>query len=335
MKNVVVTGGAGYIGSHTVAELLSNKDYNVTIIDNFSNSNPNIINNLYKIVNSPIRIYHKDCRDDIKDIMYNYEIDSIIHFAAFKSVDESVVNPLMYYDNNINSLINILDNASKLKINKIIFSSSCSLYGDLKQLPANENSPISDPKSPYAYTKLVCERILQDFSKSNPNVKIISLRYFNPVGSHESGLIGDNISGNNIMSTICRYASSGEEMSVFGNDYPTRDGTCIRDYIHVSDIANAHVLALDHLYKDESINYDVFNLGSNNGLSVLEIIESFERVNKIKVNYNISERREGDVIQIYSDSSKAEKTLGWKPIRTVDDMVSSAWNWYNNENRYV
>lgn len=329
MKNVLVTGGAGYIGSHTVVELL-NKDYNATIIDNFSNSNPIIIDNLYKIVNSPIRIYHRDCRDDIKDILYNYEIDSIIHFAAFKSVDESVVNPLMYYDNNINSLINILDHASKLKINKIIFSSSCSLYGDLKQLPANESSPISDPKSPYAYTKLVCERILQDFSKSNPNVKIISLRYFNPVGSHESGLIGDNINSNNIMSNICRYADSGKEMSVFGNDYPTRDGTCIRDYIHVSDIANAHILALDYLYKYDSINYDVFNLGSNNGLSVLEIIESFERVNKIKVNYKISERREGDVIQIYSDSSKAEKILGWKPIRTVDDMVSSSWKWYKN-----
>lgn len=329
MKNVLVTGGAGYIGSHTVVELLNN-EYNVSIIDNFTNSDISIIDNLYKIVNKSFKTYYKDCREDIEEILYNNQIDSIIHFASFKSVDESVINPLSYYDNNINSLINILHFASKLKINKIIFSSSCSLYGDLKELPANEDSPISNPKSPYAYTKLVCERILQDFSKSNPNVKIISLRYFNPVGSHESGLIGDNISGNNIMSTICRYASSGEEMSIFGNDYPTRDGTCIRDYIHVSDIANAHVLALNHLYKDESINYDIFNLGSNNGLSVLEIIESFERVNKIKVNYNISNRREGDVIQIYSDSSKSKKILGWNPIRTVDDMVSSAWIWYNN-----
>jgi UDP-glucose 4-epimerase len=338
MKTILITGGAGYIGTHTVVELLKNPEYDVIIVDNFSNSNPLILNRLYEITGKPIKIYHKDCREQMDDILSEHKVDSIIHFAAFKSVGESVENPIQYYDNNINSLLNMLDKAKYFGIKNFVFSSSCSLYGNLKELPATEISPLSEPESPYAYTKLIGERILQDFSKVNPEIKIISLRYFNPVGAHESGLIGESPINkpNNILPVICNSAETGEEMMVFGDDYDTRDGSCIRDYVHVSDIANAHVLSVEHLFSDKSKSYDVFNLGlgSDNrfekeGLTVLEIIKSFEEVNGVKVNYKISGRREGDVEKIYSNSAKARE-IGWRPKREVNEMVSSAWKWHKN-----
>jgi len=333
MKTILVTGGAGYIGSHTVVELLKNPEYDVIIVDNFSNSNPEIVNRLYDITKRPVKIYHRDCREQMDDILSEHKVDSIIHFAAYKSVGESVESPIQYYDNNINSLLNMLDTAKYFGIKNFVFSSSCSLYGNLKELPATEESPLSEPESPYAYTKLMGEQILKDFSRVNPEFKIISLRYFNPVGAHESGLIGESPINkpNNILPVICNSAETGEEMLVFGGDYDTRDGSCIRDYVHVSDIAEAHVKAFEHLISDKSLSYDVYNLGLGiNGLTVLEVINAFERVNGVKVNYKIGNRREGDVVQIYSNSTKAKK-IGWKPIRTVDDMVSSAWKWHKNK----
>ena len=339
MKTILVTGGAGYIGSHTVVELLKNSDIDVIIIDNFSNSNPEIINRLYEITGRPIKIYHRDCKEQLDDILSEHKVDGIIHFAAYKSVGESVENPIQYYDNNINTLLNMLDTANYFGIKNFVFSSSCSLYGDLKELPATEESPLSEPESPYAYTKLVGERILQDFSKVNPDIKIISLRYFNPVGAHESGLIGESPINkpNNILPVICNSAETGEEITVFGGDYETRDGSCIRDYVHVSDIANAHVLSIEHLFGDKSKSYDVFNLGlgsgnrfEKEGLTVLEVINNFEKVNNVKVNYKIGDRREGDIVEIYSNSIKARQ-IGWVPKRTVDDMVSSAWKWHKNK----
>ena len=339
MKTILVTGGAGYIGSHTVVELLKDPEYDVIIIDNFSNSNPEIINRLYELTKRTIKIYNRDCKEQLDDILSDHKVDGIIHFAAYKSVGESIENPIQYYDNNINSLLNMLDTAKYFGVKNFVFSSSCSLYGNLKELPATEESPLSDPESPYAYTKLVGERILQDFSKVNIDMQIVSLRYFNPVGAHESGLIGESPINrpNNILPVICNSAETGEEITVFGSDYDTRDGSCIRDYVHVSDIANAHVLAIKHLMSDKSKRYDVYNLGlgvdnssNQNGLSVLEIIKAFEKVNVVKVNYKMGDRREGDVIEIYSDSAKA-KEIGWKPTRNVDDMVSSAWKWHKNK----
>ena len=339
MKKIVVTGGAGYIGSHTVVELLKNPEFDVIIIDNFSNSNPEIINRVFEITQRPIKIYHRDCKEKIDDILSEHKVDAIIHFAAYKSVGESVEDPIRYYDNNINSLLNMLDTAKYFGIKNFVFSSSCSLYGNLKELPATEESPLSEPESPYAYTKLIGERILQDFSKVNTDINIIALRYFNPVGAHESGLIGESPINkpNNILPVICNSAETGEEMLVFGDDYETRDGSCIRDYVHVSDIANAHVLAVKHLMSDKSKSYDVYNLGlgsgnrfEQNGLTVLEVINSFEKVNGVKVNYKVGPRREGDIVEIYSNSTKARE-IGWRPRKTVDDMVSSAWRWHKNK----
>lgn len=339
MKKILVTGGAGYIGSHTVVELVK-KGYEVIIVDNFSNSNPMILNKLHKLCVSesgkfPI-FYDRDCRDGLGDILINHEIDGIIHFAALKAVGESVEKPLEYYNNNINSLLTVLNDCRKFKIRNFVFSSSCSLYGDVESLPVNETTKLSDPQSPYAYTKLVGERIIKDFCRVN-DINGVSLRYFNPVGAHESGMIGEYpiTKPNNIVPVICN-SINGDELTVFGNDYDTRDGSCIRDYIHVSDISNAHVLAFEWM-EDAAIgytglNYDVFNLGSESGVTVLELINSFEKVNGVKVKYKIGERRPGDVVQIYSDSKKAKQVLGWTPKYKIEDMVSSAWKWYNNLN---
>ena len=331
MKNILVTGGLGYIGSHTVIELLSNSNYNVVVIDDLSNSDKSIIDRIRKISNRDIKVYIRDCRYDIDDVFQYNKIDSVIHFAAYKSVGESVINPLEYYDNNINSLLNILKSCKKYGIKNIVFSSSCSLYGDVDKLPVNENTPLSDPQSPYAYTKLVGERIISDFCKVNPMFDAISLRYFNPVGAHKSGLIGEYPINkpNNIVPVICNSAQTGDEMVVFGDTYNTRDGSCIRDYIHVSDIATAHILALEYMINGTDKNYEVFNLGSESGVSVLELIKTFEDVNKVKVNYKVSGKRDGDVVQIYSDSTRARNILCWIPRYNIEDMVSTAWRWYN------
>lgn len=312
MKTVLVTGGAGYIGSHTVVELL-NSGYEVVVFDNFENSDPMILNKINQITGKSIKVYHKDVRDQMDDILEHQKIDAVIHFAAYKSVGESVDDPLRYYDNNINGLINMLQYCEMYKIEKFIFSSSCSIYGNVDSLPVNENTKVSEPESPYAYTKMVGERILKDFTNIK-NLRGISLRYFNPVGAHVSGLIGESPINkpNNLFPIICNSVINNEKMSIFGGDYPTRDGTAIRDYVHVSDIAKAHVKALDYMFTNND-KYDVFNLGTGNGVSVLEAINSFEKENNVKVNYEIVGRRAGDVDQIFSDSSKAKKKLGWEP----------------------
>lgn len=333
-KTVLVTGGAGYIGSHTVIELMK-QNWDVIIVDNFSNSNPTYINKLFKLCNQlfeklPI-FYNRDCRDTLNDILSRHKVDAVIHFAAYKAVGESVFKPLEYYDNNINSLLSVLQDCKNYGINNIVFSSSCSLYGDVDKLPVDELTEISDPQSPYAYTKLIGERIISDFCISNPEVKTIALRYFNPVGAHESGQIGeDPISKpNNIIPVICN-SIEGDKMTVFGDDYDTKDGSCVRDYIHVSDIANAHVLAVEYMLNKMENNFDVFNLGSESGVSVFELISEFEKTNGVKVNYQIGERRLGDVVKIYSDSTKAKNILGWYTKHSISDMVSSAWLWFKN-----
>lgn len=330
MKTILVTGGAGYIGSHTLIELLNN-GYDVLILDNFCNSKPEIISRISEITKKQFGVFNRDCRSDLSSIFENYKIDSVIHFASLKSVGESVEQPLRYYKNNIDSLINVLETSQKFGVKSFVFSSSCSLYGNLTELPAKENSPMSDPESPYAYTKLVGERILKDFSKTS-DMKIVSLRYFNPVGAHESGLIGESPINkpNNILPVICNSAETGELINVFGGDYPTKDGTCIRDYVHVSDIANAHLLAFENSMSTNK-SYDVFNLGYGDGVSVLEIIKTFEMENSVNVNYKIIDRREGDVVEIYSDSSKAKKILNWEPKKDIKDMVKSAWLWSKNK----
>ncbi len=330
MKKVLVTGGAGYIGSHTVVELLR-RNYEVVIVDNFINSKKQIFSRISEITGKNFFIYERDCRDNLEDIFSQHKIDAVIHFAALKSVSESVEDPIGYYDNNINSLLNIISYCKEYDVENIVFSSSCSLYGNLKELPATEESEKSEPESPYAYTKLVGERILKDFSTINKQ-KVICLRYFNPVGADESGMIGESSLNkpNNILPVICNSAETGEEISIFGDDYNTKDGTCIRDYVHVTDIADAHIQSIEYLHKS-STKFDIYNLGFGDGVSVLEIIKSFERVNNIRLNYKFVNRRPGDVEKIYSDSSKALNKLGWSPKRNIEDMVSSAWKWSKNK----
>ena len=329
MKTILVTGGAGYIGSHTVLEILDS-GYEVIVVDDYSNSNPVVIQKLEQISGKKIKIYANDLKSDIDFIFRNHNIDGVIHFAAYKAVGESVQDPIKYYDNNINSLLNVLVCCKRYNVNNFVFSSSCSLYGNVEKLPVNEETNLSDPESPYAYTKLVGERIISDFCKVT-NLKAVALRYFNPVGAHYSGLIGELTINkpSNIIPVICNSVS-GDELTVFGSDYSTDDGTCVRDYVHVSDIANAHLKALQWMSQSDC-KFEVFNLGSETGVSVLQLISAFEKHNLVKVRWKFGPRRPGDVVSIYSDSTKAKKILNWKPTRTTEDMVKSAWIWYKNK----
>jgi len=336
---ILITGGAGYIGSHTIIEILLNTDWEVISIDNYSTSSENTYNRIKKITGRSIKYYNVDLKDltaTQKVFKENSDITGIIHFAAHKWVGESVENPLKYYNNNINSLINILQCQKEFNVPHFIFSSSCSVYGNIKKLPVTEDNPLSKAESPYAYTKQIGERIIEDFINANQDLKALALRYFNPVGAHMSGFNGEiQLQANNLIPFVTQTAIGKIEcLNVYGNDYPTRDGTCIRDYIHVSDIANAHILGLKKLLEDVNYpNYDAINLGSGNGVSVIEIIDAFERVNNIKLNYKFIERREGDIETIYSDNSKAEKTLGWKAKLDINDMMKSAWEWEKNLNK--
>jgi UDP-glucose 4-epimerase len=336
MKNtkqtILVTGGAGYIGSHTIIELLQNPLYKVISLDNFSNSSARTYERIERITGQKVSYSNTDLCDARALQQFfssNPGISGIIHFAAFKSVPDSVANPLLYYRNNIDSLINLLHSAGTHHINKIIFSSSCSAYGNIKKLPVTEETPFQKAESPYAYTKVVGERILGDYISSRKDAKAISLRYFNPVGAHHSGLIGeDQINPPTNLVPLITQTAIGKRRSftVFGSDYNTRDGSCIRDYVHVSDIANAHVLALQHLEKSQK-SYDVFNLGTGNGVSVLEAIDAFKKVSGIVPNHVIGGRREGDVEAIYSDCSKVKKILNWEARYNLEEMMGSAWKW--------
>ena len=332
-ETILVTGGAGYIGSHTIVSLLETTPYRILSVDNYSNSNEKTYSRIKSITGKEVVFRKTDLSDRAatEQLFDEFpEITGVIHFAAYKSVPESVAQPLMYYRNNINSLLNVLDAGSRRAMKHVIFSSSCSVYGNIQTLPVDENTPPAPAESPYAQTKVIGEKILSDFIRAS-SCTGISLRYFNPVGAHESGLLGE-VPGErpaNLVPIITQTAiGKRPQTDVFGNDYDTRDGTCIRDYIHVCDIADAHVKALHHLISHpEAQAYDLFNLGSGEGVTVMEAIRSFEKVSGQKLNYRIAGRRAGDVEAIYSDSSKAKRILGWTARRSLDEMMASAWKW--------
>jgi UDP-glucose 4-epimerase len=329
---VLVTGGTGYIGSHTVVELQL-AGYEVVIIDNLSNSFDFIVNNITTITDEKPDFHRIDLCD--KKTLEKFfdevnEIDGVIHFAAFKAVGESVENPNKYYYNNLTSLINLLENMVRKGIDPIIFSSSCTVYGEPSKVPITEDFPVVEALSPYGNTKQISEEIIADNVKVT-DLNAIILRYFNPIGAHESGLLGElplNIP-NSLMPVITQTAIGKREiMTVHGNDYPTPDGTAIRDYFHVSDLARAHVMAMDYLLKkNNSSNYEIFNLGSEKGYSVLEVIKEFIKVSSAELNYEIGPRRAGDAIKVYADSKKAFKKFGWKTEKNLTEMVKTAWVW--------
>lgn len=335
-KSIIVTGGAGFIGSHTIIELLEQTSYNVISIDNYSNSTAETYERIKKITNKAERLqfFNIDlCKREalINALKSVSAIEGIIHFAAFKSVPESVEKPLLYYHNNNESLVNILYLCKEKNISNFIFSSSCSVYGNIDHLPVTENSPLPKAESPYAHTKQIGEEIVQSFTKYNPGFKSVLLRYFNPAGAHKSALIGELPLGapSSLVPVITRTAIGLiKEMKVHGSDYNTRDGSCIRDYIHVTDIADAHIKALSYIIDNKQKEAaSLFNLGTGNGVTVFEAIHSFEKVSGIKLNYAVGPRREGDVAAIYANNDLAKKELGWIPKMSIDDMMLSAWKW--------
>jgi len=333
MSKILVTGGTGYIGSHTVVELLR-EGFEVVIVDDLSNSRVEVLDGIEKINGKRPAFHAFDLCDEFKLNHFfesHRDIKAIIHFAASKAVGESVEKPLLYYRNNLFSLIFILEAMKRLKIANLVFSSSCTVYGQPDQLPVTEQTPFKPAESPYGNTKQICEEILRDTCKITPAIQAISLRYFNPVGAHDSALIGELPSGvpNNLVPFITQTAAGiRAELKVFGNDYDTPDGSAMRAYIHVTDLAEAHVVAVKRLLNNkQKQNYEFFNLGTGQGLTVLQIIEAFERVNQIKLNYRIVERRAGDVEKIYADTTWANQELGWKARLGVDEMMRSAWKW--------
>lgn len=336
-KKIIVTGGAGYIGSHTIIEMLENSCFEIISIDDFSNSTPKTYERIKKITGKSVTNYNCDLKniEELEKIFEKEgEICGIIHFAAFKLVPESVANPHKYYDNNINSLLNILQCCLKFNVANFIFSSSCSVYGNISQLPVKENTPLNKAESPYAYTKQIGEEILKDYSKINSKLEVIALRYFNPVGAHVSGLIGEDPINkpSNLVPVITQTAIGKiKQMTVYGHDYATRDGSCIRDYIHVTDIAIAHIKALNYLIESKNkTNFSIFNLGTGNGVSVFEAISSFEKISGIKLNYVVGGRRDGDVEAIYSETTLSKTELKWETKFSLDEMMDSAWKWELN-----
>jgi UDP-glucose 4-epimerase len=333
MQTIIVTGGAGYIGSHTIIELLNKTNFHVVSIDNFSNSLASSYDRIKALTSRPFETINVDLCDAKKlndHLSTQKNIAGIIHFAAYKSVPDSVADPLNYYHNNLTSLTNLLQFAKENHILNFIFSSSCSVYGNSKELPVTEETVLQKTESPYGHTKQIGEEMLSFFSKANPSIKIVVLRYFNPVGAHVSGKIGELPLNkpNNLVPIITQTAVGKNSLTVFGNDYNTRDGFCIRDFIHVSDIADAHVKAF--MYTLENKNkypISLFNLGTGNGVSVLEAIQSFEKVSGTKLNYTIGGRREGDVVAIYANNNLAKQELNWHPQFSLDDMMLSAWKW--------
>ncbi len=331
-KIVVVTGGAGYIGSHTVVAL-SDAGYTPVIIDDFRNAQPWIIDRIEQITGHRPAVFDIDCQDEVKvaKVFDQYEtIFGLIHFAADKAVGESVNNPLKYYQNNIGSLCTVLKVAEERGVRNIVFSSSCTVYGAVSDPVVTENHPVKAAMSPYGDTKITCEKIVRFTQAVSDSMTAILLRYFNPIGAHPTALIGELPQGipNNLVPYIAQTAKGVlEKLTVFGNDYNTPDGTNIRDYIHVVDLAKAHVSALAYLSSKEKQICDIVNLGTGHGTSVLEIIESFEKVNDLKLNYEIGPRRPGDVEQIYADASKAKNLLGWTCEYEVEDALKHAWEW--------
>lgn len=333
MANVLVTGGLGFIGSHTVVEL-QNAGHQVIIVDDLSNSSIEVLDGITRITGKKPIFEKLDLRDKnaVNQFFAKYnDIDGVIHFAASKAVGESVENPLLYYENNIGSLVYILQNLSKKQKSGFIFSSSCTVYGQADELPITENAPVKKAESPYGNTKQIDEEIIADTCKVTPQIQAIALRYFNPIGAHPSAEIGELPVGipQNLVPFITQTAIGlREQLSVFGDDYPTPDGTCIRDYIYVVDLAKAHVVALERILNGKNkSNFEVFNVGTGKGSSVLEVIQSFEKVSGKKLNYKIVGRRAGDIISAFANTDKANNELGWKAQATLDEAMASAWKW--------
>jgi UDP-glucose 4-epimerase len=334
-KKILVTGGTGYIGSHT-AVALQERGYNVVIIDNLSNSTEKVISQIEKISGIKPGFEKLDMCD--LHMLQNFfarnnDIAGVIHFAAYKAVGESTEIPLQYYKNNLFSLVNLMECMDMIGCTNLVFSSSCTVYGQPDELPVTENAPVKTAMSPYGNTKQISEEIISDHVHAS-NLKAISLRYFNPIGAHESALIGELPIGipNNLVPFITQTAiGKRETLRVFGDDYNTPDGTCIRDYIHVMDLARAHVVAVGRLEKGKNFTpYEVFNLGTGNGFSVMDVIKTFEKVNGIKLNYQITPRRPGDVEQVWADTKRANEVLGWKAELGLEPMLKSAWDWEKN-----
>ncbi|KYG76216.1 UDP-glucose 4-epimerase [Roseivirga ehrenbergii] len=331
MQNILVTGGAGYIGSHTVVEL-HNAGYNPIIVDNLSNSRKSVLTGLKNITGKDFTFYQIDCNDRnaFRQVFKSHDISGVIHFAAYKAVGESVAKPLEYYENNVGSLMTLIRLMKEEGVEKLIFSSSCTVYGQPDQLPVTEQSPKKTAESPYGNTKQVCEEIIEDTSISDKSFRAIALRYFNPVGAHPSSEIGELPLGvpNNLVPFITQTAAGWrEQLTVFGDNYDTEDGSCIRDYIHVVDLAKAHVKSLEYLTKHANLSFDIFNIGTGKGNTVLEIVNTFEEISGVKLNYRIGERRSGDIEKIYADVTKSSETLGWKTEKSLKDSLKDSWNW--------
>jgi len=334
MKKVLVTGGAGYIGSHTCVELLNN-GYDIVVLDNFSNSDSRSLDAIKKITGKDFKFYEINYldREKLEKVFEENEIDAVMNFAGYKAVGESVSKPLEYYENNISGAVVLLETMKKYNVKKFIFSSSATVYGNPKVIPITEECEVGGTTNPYGTTKLYIEQILKDLYTSDNAWDIAILRYFNPVGAHESGLIGETPKGipNNLMPYVSKVANGELEcLSVFGNDYDTPDGTGVRDYIHVVDLAKGHILALDKLNKENSGLY-IYNLGTGTGYSVLDMVKAFEEENGVKVPYKIVDRRPGDVASCYSDPTKAKEELGFVATKTLNDMVRDAWNFEHNK----
>lgn len=337
-KQILVTGGTGFIGSHTVVEL-QQAGYDVVIVDNLCNSKKETVDNIEKITGIRPKFECFDLTDveKINAFFKKYtSIEAIIHFAALKAVGESVYKPLEYYRNNLNSLMNLLDCMKTYGVKNLVFSSSCTVYGQPDKLPVTENTPRKPAESPYGNTKAIAEDIMRDFAKANAELGLncLALRYFNPIGAHPSALIGESPVGipNNLVPYITQTAAGiREQLSIFGDDYNTPDGTCIRDFINVVDLAKAHVVAIDRLLsKKNKANYEYFNIGTGSGVSVMELVKAFEKSTGVKLNYKIVGRREGDIEKIWADTSLANSELGWKAEATIEDTLLSSWNWEKN-----
>jgi len=329
---ILVTGGAGFIGSHTVVAL-HESGFEPIIVDNFSNSEEKVLERLAGIIGHPVVVYRVDCNDEsaLRPIFEKEKIDGVIHFAASKAVGESVEKPLMYYQNNLGSTLLLLKLMQEFRVSNFVFSSSCTVYGQPDILPVTEATSRQEAASPYGNTKRICEDIIRDVVISKAKLKAISLRYFNPIGAHESAAIGELPRGvpSNLVPYITQTAVGlREKLTIFGNDYNTPDGTCIRDFIHVVDLGKAHVKALELLAKTTEDNYyDVFNVGTGEGVTVLRLIEAFEKVNNLKLNYSIGPRRAGDIEQIYAQVDKSQQVMGWSAEKTLEESLRDAWRW--------
>ena len=332
MSTILVTGGTGYIGSHTAVELIE-KGFKVVIVDNLSNSKKGSLNGIEKITGVRPDFERIDLRSkrETGNVIKKYGIEAIIHFAAYKAVGESVTHPLKYYRNNLLSLINLLELMQQYSIPNMVFSSSCTVYGQPEQLPVTESAPVQTATSPYGNTKQISEEIIRDAVAVSDSIKCIALRYFNPIGAHPSAFIGELPAGvpNNLVPFITQTAIGiREQLSVFGDDYHTPDGSCIRDYIHVVDLAKAHVVAVERLLENRNKdNFEMFNLGTGRGVSVLELVRTFEKVTGVKLNCQIVGRRPGDTEQVWADTTLANNELGWKAESTLEETLKSAWDW--------